>query len=229
MGLCLLESPMIRFVAALALLLFLLACSRNPEPVGRVATGKPADVHDTTSAIAWVKPVGADIAAVFAQAKAANKPVFLYWGAVWCPPCNQIKATVFNRQDFIERSQLFVPVYLDGDTAGAQKLGAQFKVHGYPTMILFKPDGTELTRLPGEVDAAKYMEVLGLGLAASSSVKESLAAALSGVTLSPDAWRLLAYYSWDQDQAQLVAPKDLTATLHKLAQACPVDQGEAAA
>jgi hypothetical protein len=52
---------------------------------------------------------------------------------------------VFNRQDFISLSQMFVPVYLDGDTPGAQKLGAQFKVRGYPTMILFKPDGTELT------------------------------------------------------------------------------------
>ena len=180
--------------------------------------------------IAWVKPAGANIEPVFAQARAQNKPVFLYWGAVWCPPCNQIKATVFSRQDFIERSQLFVPVYLDGDTAGAQKLGAQFKVHGYPTMILFKPDGTELTRLPGEVDAAKYMEVLGLGLAASSSVKQSLATALGGggASLSSAAWRLLAYYSWDQDQAQLVAPKKLASTLHQLAQACPADQPEAA-
>ena len=202
------------WVSALSLTLLLSACTKAPEPP---MPGPAPVAHVTATSIAWLRPEGANIAPIFAQAKATNKPVFLYWGALWCPPCNQIKATVFNRQDFIERSQLFVPVYLDGDTAGAQKLGTQFKVRGYPTMILFKPDGTELTRLPGEVDAAKYMEVLGLGLAASSSVKESLAAALSGVTLSPDAWRLLAYYSWDQDQAQLVVPKDLTATLHKLA------------
>jgi len=212
------------WITALSLTLLLQACSKAPEPAA------PA-VHITATTIAWVKPDGANIAPVFAQAKAANKPVFLYWGAVWCPPCNQIKATVFNRQDFIERSKLFVPVYLDGDTPGAQKLGTEFKVRGYPTMILFKPDGTELTRIPGEVDAAKYMEVLGLGLAASSSAKESLASALgsSTATLSPEAWRLLAYYAWDQDQAQLVPPKELAATLYKLAQACPADQREAAA
>lgn len=213
------------FVTLLGLTL-LQACSKAPEPAPPVVPAPPA----APASIAWVKPDGADITPIFAQAKAANKPVFLYWGAVWCPPCNQIKATVFNRQDFIERSTLFVPVYLDGDTAGAQQLGAQFKVRGYPTMILFKPDGTELTRLPGEVDAAKYMEVLGLGLSASNTVKESLAAALgtSGAALSPDAWRLLAYYSWDQDQAQLVPQKELANTLHKLAQACPPDQPEAA-
>lgn len=212
-----------QFVAISALALLLQACSRAPEP----AAPAPRSVPGT---IAWIKPEGANIDPIFVKAKAANKPVFLYWGAVWCPPCNQIKATVFNRQDFIEHSKLFVPVYLDGDTAGAQKLGAQFKVRGYPTMILFRPDGTELTRLPGEVDAAKYVEVLGLGLASSSSVKESLATALSsgGSALTPAAWRLLAYYSWDQDEAQLVPQKERAMTLHKLARACPPEQREAA-
>ena len=211
-----------RPLCALLFSLLLSACSKAPEPVP-VAPVAPASV-------AWVKPDGANIDPIFAQAKAANKPVFLYWGAVWCPPCNQIKATVFNRQDFIERSKLFVPVYLDGDTPGAQKLGTRFKVRGYPTMILFKPDGSELTRLPGEVEASQYMEVLGLGLAGISSAKESVTAVLAGsaATLSPEAWRLLAYYSWDQDEAQLVPQKERAATLHKLAQQCPPAHRETA-
>lgn len=210
-----------RFIVALSLTLLLQACSKAPEaPVPALPVAP--------STIAWIKPDGANIGPIFARAKATNKPVFLYWGAVWCPPCNQIKATVFNRQDFIERSKLFVPVYLDGDTPGAQKLGAQFKVRGYPTMILFKPDGTELTRLPGEVDADKYMEVLTLGLSSASSVKEALAVVLGGGTLMPEDWRQLAYYSWEQDEAQLVPQKERAQTLHKLAQACPVSQPEAA-
>jgi thiol-disulfide isomerase/thioredoxin len=215
-----------RLVAPFALGLLLAACSKTPEAPA-VATPAAPTVH---ASIAWVKPDGANIDPIFAQARAANKPVFLYWGAVWCPPCNQIKATVFNRQDFMERSRLFVPVYLDGDTPGAQKLGAQFKVRGYPTMILFRPDGTELTRLPGEVEPARYMEVLGLGLASGSSAKESLAAALGGNAASlkaPD-WRLLAYYAWEQDEAQLVPKAGRAATLHKLAQVCPPEQREAA-
>ena len=200
------------------------ACSKAPE-VPATATA-----HPPASTVAWVKPDGANMDAIFAQAKAANKPVFLYWGAVWCPPCNQIKATVFNRQDFIERSKSFVPVYLDGDTAGAQKLGTRFKVRGYPTMILLRPDGTELTRLPGEVQASQYMEVLNLGLASGGSVKEALAAVQGGgqANLTPEAWRQLAYYSWEQDEAQLVAQKERAQTLYKLGQACPPVQAEAA-
>src|SRR5437588_630771 len=78
----------------------------------------------------------ADVDKAFALGKQSGKPVFLYWGAVWCPPCNQVKATLFSRPDFVERSHAFVPVYVDGDKPAAQKIAARFKVSGYPTMIL---------------------------------------------------------------------------------------------
>ena len=106
--------------------------------------------------------------------------MFLYWGAKWCPPCNQVQATLFNRQDFIERSRAFVPVYVDGDSPGAQKLGTRFRVSGYPTMLMLKPSGEEVTRLPGEVDPARYTELLNLGMNAARPVKAVLADALAG-------------------------------------------------
>ena len=223
---------MTRLVLLAAIPVLLSACSKAPETPVVPPSAKAAAA--ALASIAWVKPDGASLDAVFARAKAENKPVFLYWGAVWCPPCNQIKATVFNRPDFIERSQGFIPVYLDGDTPGAQKLGAQFKVRGYPTTILFKPDGTELTRLPGEVDAVQYMQVLKLGMTATQPIKETLAAALApagGVApaLTADAWNMLAYYAWDTDEAQLMAQKDAVPTLQQLVKNCPPQFAEAQA
>ena len=227
---------MTRLVLIAAISALMAACSKAPEtvavavPASQAAQGTVV-VH---ASIAWVKPEGASLEAVFAKAKVENKPVFLYWGAVWCPPCNQIKATVFNRPDFIERSKGFIPVYLDGDTPGAQKLGTQFKVRGYPTTILFKPDGTELTRLPGEVDAVQYMQILKRGMTATQPIKETLAAALAtpvGPTpsLSADAWNILAYYAWDTDEAQLLSQKDVVPTLQQLVQNCPPHYAEALA
>lgn len=125
-----------------------------------------------------------DVDAAFAAAKAAPKPLFLYWGAEWCPPCAQIKATIFNRREFQERSRLFVPVYLDGDVPSAQKQAERFGVVGYPTMILFRPDGTEITRLPGGVDIERYAKVLDVALADARPVKDIVAAATSGAELS---------------------------------------------
>jgi len=170
----------------------------------------------------------ADIDRHFARAKAEKKPMLLYWGAKWCPPCNQLKATLFNRADFIEQSKAFVAVGIDGDAPGAQKLGTRFKVRGYPTMILFNPSGNEITRLPGEADAAQVMKVLQLGLSSGRPVKAVLADAMAGKKLSANEWRMLGFYSWDTDEQQLVAGADRGVTLALLAKASEGSDSEAA-
>jgi thioredoxin-like negative regulator of GroEL len=187
-----------------------------------------------TGGIAWHKAASdADVDAAFALARAAAKPVLLYWGAKWCPPCNQLQATLFNRQDFIERTRAFVPVYVDGDSPGAQKLGARFKVRGYPTAVVFNPAGNELTRLPGEVDAQQLTEVLTLSMNAQRPLSAVLAdaraaAAAAAARLTPNDWRLLAFYSWETDEQQLVPKAELPALLKQLAAACPPDLTEPA-
>jgi thioredoxin-like negative regulator of GroEL len=179
--------------------------------------------------VSWVAAAAdIDIERAFAQGKAEKKPVLVYWGAKWCPPCNQLNATLFNRQDFIERSRSFVAVSIDGDLPGAQKLGARFKVRGYPTMILFNPDGAEITRLPGEADAPAVMNVLQMGLAGGRPVKTVLAEARAGKPVSGNEWRMLAFYSWDTDEAQLVPENERAGLLATLAASCPASEAEAA-
>ncbi len=179
--------------------------------------------------VAWVSAAAdADIGRAFAQARAEKKPLLLYWGAKWCPPCNQLKATLFNRADFIERSKSFVAVHIDGDQPGAQQLGARFKVRGYPTMVLLAADGSEITRLPGEVDAPQVMAVLQLGLAGGRPVKAVLADARAGKPVSGPEWRMLAYYGWDIDEAQLVSTAERPALLAQLSRACPPGEAQAA-
>ena len=121
-----------------------------------------------------------------------------------------------------------MPVYVDGDLPGAQKLGARFKVRGYPTMILFNPDGVELTRLPGEVDAPQVMKVLQVGLAGGRPVAAVLADARAGRTLTANEWRLLAYYSWGTDEAQLVPESERAGLLVALAAATPPQEAQVA-
>ena len=190
----------------------------------------PSTAH-ATAGIAWQRASNdGEVDAAFASARAQNKPVFVYWGAAWCPPCNHLKATLFNRQDFIARSKAFVAVYIDGDSPGAQKLGSRFKVRGYPTTVLFNAQGTELTRLPGEVDAAQYTQLLTLGMNAQQSVKAVLAAAQTPATaaqLSAKDWKLLAFYSWETDEQQVAGGAQLPALLKQLAKACPAAQSEA--
>ncbi len=205
------------------------APSMRATAVNTVAAddGRAAAEHEA-SGIAWkYANSGADVDAAFAEGKSSGRPLFVYWGAKWCPPCNQVKATLFNRQSFIERSRAFVPVYVDGDSPGAQKLGARFNVSGYPTMVLFNPAGTEVTRLPGEVDAERYSQVLTLGINADRPVKAVLADALAGGRkLGPNDWKLLAFYAWDVDEQQIVSKADLPRTLAILAANCPARESE---
>jgi thioredoxin-related protein len=209
-----------KLLPIVCVVLMLGACSKAPE--GDAGSGK-------APGIAWVSPASAgDIDAAFADAKAKNQPVFLFWTADWCPPCNQVKSTIFTRSDFIDKSRSFVPVYVDGDTPGAQALGKRFNVSGYPTMVLLRHDGTEVTRLAGSVDPAKYMQLLQHGLGGGNSARQALAAALSGKPLAAEDWRLLAYHAWSTDDDQLVAEKEAPALLMKLAIACPPEQRESA-
>ncbi len=159
----------------------------------------------------------ADVDRAFSKARADKKPVLLYWGATWCPPCNQLKATFFNRADFAALSKSFVAVHVDGDRPGAQKLGSRFKVSGYPTVVLFTPQGQEITRLPGEADAPQVMAVLQSGLAGGRPAKAVLEDALAGKPLPAGDWRMLAFYSWDTDEQQLVPKADVPGTLVRLA------------
>lgn len=204
-------------------------CTRpadTPAPPAGVAAAKP----QAGEGVAWrYAATDADVDAAFERARADGKPVFVYWGAKWCPPCNQVMATVFNRQDFIERSRSFVPVYVDGDRPGAQKLGARFQVRGYPTMVLFDKFGNELTRLPGEVDAEQYTQLVTLGISAQKPIKAVMEAARDGgKDLGADDWRLLAFYSWETDEQRLVPRESLAALLQQLARHCPPEHADAA-
>lgn len=162
-------------------------------------------------------------AAAFAQAAAQQRPLLLYWGANWCPPCNRVKSEIFAHSDCIALSRALLCYHLDGDQPGAQALAAQHRLRSYPTLVLYAPDGTEITRLPCEFDGERFAVALAQALAvqaAGSHASLAFQAALSGSrALSAAEWALLADYSWDTDEDALLAGRPLASTLLALADA----------
>lgn len=203
------------WLAAAALLS---ACSQQSTD-GPAATDANTSKSQAALAINWQY---GQVNEALTRAKDQDKPVLLYWGAQWCPPCMQLKSTLFKQPDFILKTRQFITVYLDGDSEGAQRWGEHFAIVGYPTLIVLRADGTELTRISSGMDLAAYPRVLDSATRQTRAAGELLAAALSDpAQLKDDDWTLLAYYGWFQDQGRALGDRALQPILEQLAAEAP--------
>jgi thioredoxin-related protein/tetratricopeptide (TPR) repeat protein len=176
---------------------------------------------DRPGGIAWFD---GDVESAFQQSRTDGKPVFLYWGAVWCPYCADLKAHVFSRRDFQQKLELFVPVYLDGDDPGAQRWGDELGVWGYPTVLVLAGDRSELARIAGGMDLAVYADVLDLVLSDVAPLRDVLTSLpISAAALSPADCKRLAFNGWALDDSLGALDIDVAAALAEAVERCPVD------
>jgi len=88
-----------------------------------------------------------------AQAKSENKLVLLdFTGSDWCVWCKKLDAEVFSQQAFADYAKSNL-VLVEVDFPAQKKLAAalakandalkdKYKITGYPTLVVLKPDGT---------------------------------------------------------------------------------------
>jgi len=202
----------------------LVACQPVEQAPG-TAPGTAAPATSAATSVAHVDGIhwfAGDLDAAFTTAASQGKLVFLYWGAEWCPPCHDLKAHVFPRQDFQRSLQQFVPVYLDGDAPGAQRVADEFKVQGYPSVVVLNPQRVEVARISGGSDLTSYAEVLDLALASTQPVDAVLASLRTDADQQLDAaqCRRLAWNDWFGAGAE---PADNLPGLLLAAQRCPAN------
>lgn len=187
----------------LLVLLIGTACRRNgAAPATASPPASPAVSTDATVAhgddVAWFTGT---VDEAFAAAARERKPLFLYWGAVWCPPCHALRQRIFPLPQIRARLDAAVAVYLDGDTERAQIWGERLETSGYPTVIVFDPDGHEIARMPSLLPVDDYAELLAAALDAARPLAERIAEAerLGPTGLPAADLRLLAFHAWNQD------------------------------
>lgn len=84
-------------------------------------------------------PWGKDLEQAKAAARQQNKPVFAYFTASWCGPCQRMAKTTWTSADVARALEGYVPVKLDIDDHGA--LAQQYGVNGVPTMMVLDANG----------------------------------------------------------------------------------------
>jgi thioredoxin-like negative regulator of GroEL len=197
-------------------LLMLLASCNKSQPTHAQHASHANEPRD----IAWFD---GSLEGAFVVAKRESRPVLLYWGAEWCPFCHTLKSTVFSRADFIAKSHLFLPVYLDGDDDGAQKWGEQFGIQGYPTLIVLDPEQHEIIRLGAGRDVSQYAAALDLALDNLQPADVLLQTAGGGKVLNTQECRRLAYNSWETDTLEAGGYAARAEQLQAASAQCPAE------
>lgn len=112
-----------------------------------------------------------DLPKAKAQAKAEGKLVLMdFTGSDFCPPCIRLAKEVFPIKEFSDYAkQHLVLVEVDFPIkkkqppelkAANEALAKEFKVDGYPTLIVLTPDGKKLGELEFDADAKQMVAAL---------------------------------------------------------------------
>jgi thioredoxin-related protein len=104
------------------------------------------------------------------EAKAQNRPVFLYFGRFGCGWCDMTNRQAFSDPELKEiYTRNYVLVYVDaesgkrlrlptGERITEADLGVRYKAFATPLFIFMDPDGKEIARIPGVKTAQDFRD-----------------------------------------------------------------------
>ncbi len=114
--------------------------------------------------------VSSSFSAAQTQAAKDSKLVFVDFFTTWCAPCKLLDTTTWiNPQVMALLREKVVALRIDAEKE--KELAKQYRIEAYPTMLVLKPDGTEVDRYVGYMKADKFQEALTATLAGKTSLQ----------------------------------------------------------
>jgi thiol-disulfide isomerase/thioredoxin len=97
------------------------------------------------------------------QARAGDRPILLTFIADWCGYCRKMDRTTWKDPQVVRRAADLVAVRVDAEDGLARDgftgrdLAREYRVQGFPTLLLLDPDGHEIARTSGYHNAGDLL------------------------------------------------------------------------
>jgi thiol-disulfide isomerase/thioredoxin len=105
-------------------------------------------------------------------AEEGKRLILVDFYTVWCEPCKKLDQTTWKDEgvlDWLSREAVCLKVDAEKDEA----LAETYRVNAYPTLLLIRPDGTEIDRLVGYRDAPTFLADAREALAGNDSLSRA--------------------------------------------------------
>ena len=102
-------------------------------------------------------------------AEGGKRFVLVDFYTVWCGPCKKLDETTWKDQDvrdWLSKEAVCLKVDAEKD----EPLAGKYRINVYPTVLLLRPDGTEIDRLVGYRDAKTFLADAREALAGNDSL-----------------------------------------------------------
>ena len=117
-------------------------------------------VFFTSSAFAKVEFLKEAFDQAVKQSQRTKKPLMVDFFTTWCGPCKMMEKSTFVDHNVTILSKNFICVQLDGDKAENKLLMKKWDVAGFPTFLFLSPQGKEIDKYSGYVNALEFTRIL---------------------------------------------------------------------